>query len=73
MDQRVGGPNPLEAFEFCAKRVDSVCDERQKKPVGFMGCQCLDCPSNIIGRQVGALEIHACESVDLNIEETRWH
>jgi hypothetical protein len=41
--------------------------------MGFMGRQCLNRPPSIRNRKVGLLEIHSPESVDLNIEETRWH
>ena len=69
-DHGVGGPNPLEVFELCAKGVDSIRNEREEKSVGFMDRQCLHCPSSIISRQVGALKIHGAKSIDLNIEET---
>jgi hypothetical protein len=73
MDQRIRSPHPLEVFELCTKRVDSIGDERQEKPLCFMGRQCLNRPSSIRSRKVRLLEIYSPESVDLNIKETRWH
>jgi len=72
-DERIGGPDPFDVLQLCAKRADSVSDQRQEKPQGFVRGQPVHRVPEIGGRQIRPLEIHAREPVDLDIKQAGFH
>ena len=72
-DDRIGGADPFDVFQFRAKRADPVGNERQKKPPGFVRGQPVHRAPEISGGQIGLLEIHARKPVNLDIKQTGFH
>ena len=61
----------FDALEFPAQVVDPVGDEREQDACGLVSLQRGNGAAHIGFVQVVALEIDACESVNLEIEESR--